>query len=259
MQSFIEHLSGNKYIRYPFSEQAILNDTIVPAFIVDLLIFSPLPNLEFYLSSLIIRENDFDFSINNIFDFVNIDKELKENYVLSELTNGDYQCKIILVPFFINDVATGTYNFTADETKFEPSCIIPPGKRVMSIEACSIPLEENVHLGEGNNVSLSQVNDNIKIDFLPGAGDGAVPCEDNPLLDAIYSINTNNFGKNYAISGSECIEIINEPEKSLIIIHDRCKPCCADCEDSIDSTNNDTTVLQGDLDSLDARLIALGG
>lgn len=142
---------------------------------------------------------------------------------------------------------TGNLPLPAAHLVLNPAVLSPTPRAVRSLEpradikqALTDPSDDggfrrtgDIKLVAGYNIQLDvDVDANgIRIDAVPGAGLGQLPCASEPVPLTGSSIPPDTFG-NVEIESSECYEVETDREAGTIRIKHLCDPCC-DCEDYI--------------------------
>jgi hypothetical protein len=260
MWAYLEHLSSNRRIKYPFSESAELPPELRLEYLVDMLIVTK-NNLVYYISRVDRTDAEIVFYFNNLFN-VSIPHGTKDS--IMKFSDADHMVKI-LVGDGETDYLSGSYQYTVDQTKIEPSCVLKQSSLVDSVAARGIALEGDIRLASGFNVELVQ-NDSgkeIVIDILSGAGLGHAPCShseyENEDRKPVCSINGTEVDRNVLVHGDACTEVINYPALHMIAFRNICAPCCEDCDEKLDEIEDSDTDMQGNIDNLDDRIDMLEG
>lgn len=248
MFPYLEYLSSNKLIKFPFSELAVLPDQIPNDLIVDLLIVTETPDIVYYLNRLEYTPTQIKLQING--NEIVIDRTSTTMYGYFD---GSIKIKILLGRLSL-DLAYGAWDYTESQTKFESCCVVPYSRIVHTLNN----LNNDVLLAEGYNTSLIPSGNQVQIAFTSGAGLGTTPCEPYEY-EFISKINNEEVENNLLVKGLDCISIIHYPETNMIVINDRCKPCCQDCADKLTEITTNTSAVQDAIDALIVRIEALGG
>lgn len=260
MWAYLEHLSSNRRVKYPFSESANLPKELLLEYLVDMLIVTR-DNTEYYISRIDRTDTAIILYFNNLFN-VNIPHNTKDSVI--KFSDPDHMVKI-LVGDGETTFLSGSYQYTINQTRIEPSCVLKQSSLVDSLASNDIALQGDIKLASGFNIELVQndANKEIVIDVLPGAGLGHAPCSHseykNENRKPVCSINGNEVSKNILVHGDACTEIINYPDLHMIAIRNICAPCCDDCDEKLDEIENSDTAMQSDINDLDGRIDSLEG
>lgn len=256
MRSFSNFESNNIGTRYPFAEDANVPSFIPEDLFLDLLIHTDNYNIVYYLSKIIIDSSNISFFINDI-NFFTIDKN--ENYYTAVYDSEILKAKAIIRTMSLSNTPAGEYTFLENETRFEKTCIVPYPANVRHIIVNGISLTGNINIRNGYNSSATVDGDNVILNFTPGSGLGYTPCEDDGSSVGITKTNQiDNDNKNFIISGSECVQVVDYKDHSIVAINDVCEPCCKDCDQQLVDINNEiTTNINSRISSLNARITAL--
>lgn len=268
MEAYLEWLSSNSQITYPFKENVSRTSTagfILPEdVIIDLVISGVdsqdrvfLRELKILLNTVSLTFHSVDLAADIIAITLPLSHDLfREVQSTGTATDSKYTLRLVPGEGWGNLVPTLTHIFTLDTAEIEPSCIIPEQAKVLSIDLeddpnMSVPgrLQGDVLLANGCNMEVVQDDEDGSFAFnaVPGGGEG--PCyscdEDDDPLPGILTINglMADARRNFKIQASECIEVRNYREQNMIALHDHCRPCC-DCDRLIDLDAR-ITVLEG--------------
>jgi hypothetical protein len=260
MWAYLEHLSSNRRIKYPFSESANLPKELLLEYLVDMLIVTRTDTV-YYISRIDRTDEDIILYFNNLFQ-ISIPHGTKDSIIKFSDTNHMVK---ILVGDGETNYLSGSYQYTLDQTKTEPSCVLKQSSLVDTVSSKDIALEGDIKLASGFNTELIQ-NDpgnEIVIDILPGAGLGHAPCShseyENENRKPVCSINGTEVDRNILVYGDACTEIINYPDLHMIAIRNICAPCCEDCDEKLNEIEESDTTMQGDINNLDSRIDTLEG
>lgn len=265
MEAFVEWLSSNELITYPFKEDSTLVSTtgfqLGQDVLVDAVIKGGDDDDRVYLSDLITDPD-------TIFLFFSSEKlgvvvaEFEIDRVAASVRKLFFSgpvddlsvCRDPAVPSVLNTyemrllVGAGILglgdaldeDFTADTAGLEPSITIPRPARVLSLADKEFPLDclgGNIFIGDGYNMAVVENLEQNSLDFTAGQGLGLGSLIECPSLDEVpRKIRTINLKpgerdtRNYRIvSGDDCIEIRHYRASNMIVIHDHCRECC-DCD-----------------------------
>ncbi len=237
---FLEYLSSNELIKYPFKDDATMG-TLPLNFILDAVIYG--------------EEGDL---------FIN---KIDNEYVYIARAPDEYLFKI-RIPLINRSISTynnkarilfgeivslyDTYSY--EETAFLDCICVPEISRVLSIGIESRqgnPLTGNVLLNSNDKMTALKLENNIiTLDINKVKKD--------TKCNAICKINnqkpTNN---NINVAGSTCINVYKEPHLNMVAIRDECHACCENKEERLSNIEIDLLDIDDELASLDDRVTAL--
>jgi hypothetical protein len=247
----LEYLSGNKNIKYPFKENVILSPYLLKDFLIDICIVTKYWNEDFYISELTYKQNDFSIVFNETFLLTigsgDIHVYDASDCIIKALTFN----KDLNIPF-------GKYSISKENSLIEACCVSSIGKSVNSILVNDSILYNEIKFKKGYNVNIEKQEKGFEISAVRGTGLGISPCNCKQTKEGITRINNENMqSKNIIVEGDDCIQIETLVDKNMIVIHDRCKPCCENCEGRTTQVSIDNDIAAMDLISLELRIEAL--
>lgn len=244
--AFLEFLSSNKLINYPFKENLDLPPEIPQDFIVDAVISTSISSpifisqIEIFPTST--TDAEYRISINGIFVFA-IPVSTEENSFPTkfEFDSPTLKVKMLIGNNVFDNIVPNVFNYTANDTSFEECVVVPFPNKVLSING----LTGDVIFKEGYNCRLTVSDNTILYEAIPGAGLGRTPC-DFETDNFIRSINGQLLGPNMIIRDSECVRIDAFPELNTIVFANRCSPCCGpdECDNILDALEDEVVALE---------------
>ena len=259
MYPYLDFLSGNRNIKYPFSEKAILPRTIPRSFLIDLVIATKTDE-PYFLRRISNKISTIDIIISNQSESImlNFTIDCSNNNKLYTKEEEDVSIKLLIGD--ANSIKLqGIHSYFFNETIFEECCVIPYPAIVEGIEVNNVVYNGNIKFIAGYNIDIKENDGQIEFSSFPGAGFGRYINDDKKEYTHIRSINNNKIKGNFNIDSSECINIIKYKTSNTVAINNNCTPCCINCAEDIDTINDKTVTVQIDIDSLDQRISNLGG
>lgn len=250
MLPYLEFLTSNRLIKYPFAEAAPLPATWPLDLIVDLAVVTSQWQIPWAITRVEVQATTLTLTFTTGLT-ITVARGVTP-LTLATTSNATGYLKVL---FGHTDLpwTNGIYTFT-DQLMLESCCVAPRGAIVTTLNT----IDQAVTLQPGYNTELTPDGATVTIAFRPGAGAGNPPCVD-PVNPGIYTVNGVACSGNLSLLGSDCIEIRPEAAVPLVVVHDRCQPCCGNCDGDLQTINTAVDLAAVAIADLDARLSVLEG
>ena len=261
MEAYLEWLSSNELINYPFKENVPLQSTLGISLQKNLLIDIVIYGLKVEDRAFLSKVNSVGATVTLTFSSINegeiltfiIDKNSDSIRELFEQENGTIIGRLLPGEGLLN-LGTETHIFTLANTELEPSVLIPFTERVFKLTHENSEFENDIQIGEGVNMEVEIDDENVlRFNAGPGFGLGSlIGCFETIEPKVIKTINGKgpNENNNFKIQGSDCIEARIFPDINMVLLYDHCRSCC-DCDN--------LNTLQITADDLESRIEVLEG